>query len=664
MGWPLIVIAALSLFFSPTLSSPSFTIVGDNFVKDGISFTFMSAEIHYSRVHPEDWSTRLRALKLAGYNSVTTYTVWNAHEIRPNEFYFSGSSNLTRWFDAIAEAGLLCILRVGPYVTAELDNGGLPFWLATTPGLVFRTNNSQYLNLVDNWFDRLVPLLLPYQYSQGGPIVSIQLEDDTDTHINPALTQAYYSHLVSAMRARGVDTLLSTLCGFYSPNQCAHAAVPGVWVALEFGVNDENPATVCSLPAFRNFYPSGPCVVMETYTAWFDYVGGKHAPIQSDYGPWIDSLLTANASISTYMAHGGTNFGFIGGADENGGGKYSQITTSYDYSAPLSEAGDPTPLYSTLQAVFFKHGSGVKPGTLPPSPPRTPYPPVHVESCASLFQAVSSSRDPPLFNTSTSASPVSMEGLGQGFGYILYSLPIKTSDLANSSLLLHFSKLQDRAVVFLDGVLGGVVGWGEADPSLSLTLPLPSSKTGWSNLTILVQNTGRCSGELVDSRCALKGILGEVSLSGRSYTPAPPGTQWLHTLLPFDNVMGISQLLPWLPAPVCASMNTTQAGPTFWRATLTIPPQSPPNATYLSLVGWGVGFATVNGFNIGRFSCRGPQGALYVPQSVLQPGDNDILLFESDYAPCSGCLKESLRDGQIEGGRRFVTFQQNQTWWA
>jgi beta-galactosidase GanA len=177
-----LLLFACVLCVAPSLSAfsgaaiRSFNISGNSFMKDGEPFRVLSAEMHSSRSHPEDWNTRLATLAALGVNTVTTYIVWSHHEPQPKTFDFD-TMPLLRWITAINNSGLLAIVRIGPYVTAELDFGGLPFWLSTIPGLQLRTNTTQWISLVDRYLDALVPLLLPFQYSKGGPIISIQVWD-------------------------------------------------------------------------------------------------------------------------------------------------------------------------------------------------------------------------------------------------------------------------------------------------------------------------------------------------------------------------------------------------------------------------------------------------------------------------------------------------------
>jgi beta-galactosidase len=620
----------------------NFTTAGNSFVKDGAPFVFRSAEVHYTRSHPTDWAARLRALALAGFNAVTTYVHWNAHELQPGAFDFS-TQNITAWLQAINDAGLLCILRVGPYVTAELDNGGFPYFLATTPGLVFRTNNSVYLGLVDRWWDALVPLLLPFQYSEGGPIVSLQIEDDTDTYINADVTRSYYEYLVRGLRRRGVTALLNTLGCFYAKNSVARAAVAGVWVALEFGVGEKDPATFCDDPAFRGPYPVGPCMLLETYTAWFDFVGGPHAAPKANFSGWVDAVLSNRevGGVSVYMGFGGTNFGFSAGGDRGGDGRYNAITTSYDYGAPVTEAGAPGPLFAPLAEVFSRHGGPFPPSLPPPAPPVTAYGTAPAASCAPLFSSLAAFPPPVEL-----PAPVTMEALGQAYGWTLYATTLPAAPAPGAPLSL--DGLQDRALVFLDGAPqggGAPLGWSEEKPQSSLPLTPPGTR-----LSVLAQNTGRCAGELVDARCALKGLLSGVRVGG-----AEVGGPWAHTSLAFNgSLSALAAALPWGAGDACARGDG--APPAFWRAALEVP--AAPTASYLSLAGWGHGFAWVNGFNLGRFSCRGPQGALYVPAGALLEGENTVVVFETDFSNRTGCKGA----GAPAAGVRQVVFVDKQTW--
>ena len=52
--------------------------------------------------------------------------------------------------------------------------------------------------------------------------------------------------------------------------------------------------------------------------------------------------------------------------------------------------------------------------------------------------------------------------------------------------------------------------------------------------------------------------------------------------------------------------------------------------TFLYLDNFKKGFVVINGFNLGRYWEIGPQRSLYVPASILNEGENEIVIFEAD----------------------------------
>ena len=641
------------------VANKSFTLGDADFLRDGAPFRIVSAEIHYQRAHPSDWAARLALLRAGGFNTVTTYVQWSLHEPREGAFDFaSPDRNLAAWLEAIQAADLLAIVRVGPYITAELDWGGLPFWLATVPDIRLRTNDTVWLAKVDRYLDALAPQLAPFLYSAGGPIVNLQIEDDTDRNppIAPAVTHAYYTYLLSGLRARGlVDVLVNSLCN--PGGQCLTAVTPGAFVALEFGVDDADPAQVCRSGVFREVQPKGPCLVLETYTAWYDQVGMGHADVDAGkFAAWIDALLTNNASVSVYMGFGGTNFGFLGGADVNYNESahryvYAPMATSYSYGAPVAEGGRASDKWQALHDVFARHVP------VPPGPPPSPvavaaFAPVPApEACALLFEAAQVG----LFRRVSTAAPLSFEELGQAYGFGLYSAELESLPAGGAQLAV--AALQDRALVYVDRVFqaGGVLGWSESPIVMGATV-FPAGSASAPTLQLLVENTGRCSAEIVDSSCARKGILGNVSLDGRVVQPAGNGGNWSATLLPFDDLAALLPQLPWQQAGAgCGAGASTS--PRFLRFALDLPPApAPAPATFLVVDGFGHGFVAVNGFNIGRFSCRGPVRTLFVPSAVLAAGArNEVVVVETDYdAPT--CRNASAT--------RALTFADEPLWFA
>ena len=83
---------------------------------------------------------------------------------------------------------------------AEWEFGGFPGYLLNIePEIKIRTFESGYIGAVDSWWSTLLPQLRPLLYSQGGPIVMVQIENefgsfgDVSTNLNDKL---YMEHLL------------------------------------------------------------------------------------------------------------------------------------------------------------------------------------------------------------------------------------------------------------------------------------------------------------------------------------------------------------------------------------------------------------------------------------------------------------------------------------
>jgi len=607
---------ALVAFTVPSVEGGSFGIQGDNFVKDGQVFRILSGSLHYWRARPADWDLHFRLLKQLGLNTITTYVNWALHEPQPGQFNFTGDYDVVKWIKTAQANGLLVIARIGPYITAETDFGGLPWWLNLYPEMKLRRNDPNYLKLVDRYFDQLMPLLVPLQYSHGGPIINFQIEDDTTADIPVDDTKAHYLYLYNALRKRGIDSLINTLA-YPTPGEISTALTPGCWLALELTYNTPFSLAVDEL---RFWYPTGPIMIMEVYPGWYN-IEGARPPQTLDpvlFANSMDELLSLdfNASLNIYPLFGGTNFGFSNGADhpeyigpiEISG--YHPDSTSYDFDTALDEAGDPTQKFYTLQAVFSKYFP-VSPAPIPPPSPKGSYGLVQMNSVMPLLPNIQR------FGVVNSVMATQMERLGYGYGYVLYAKKLTNF---TQPTRLHLREMQDRALVYLDSTFQGALGWTEPNDPRELILQ-PSASSSSPMLYILVENKGRCSAEVNGFQYARKGIHGPVRI-GDDYNV----TGWSNYLLPMTTD-DLSKRLSWQPF-------TARLGqqPVFYRGVLNVPSTvQPPLHTFLLTNGWGRGFVMINGFNLGRFTELGPQCTLYVPASVLRSGANEVIIFESDY---------------------------------
>ncbi|MEV6759693.1 glycoside hydrolase family 35 protein [Streptomyces sp. NPDC051105] len=561
---------------------PVLEILDEGFLLDAQPFQIISGGLHYFRVHPQQWADRLHKARLMGLNTVETYVPWNLHERRPGEFRMDGALDLPRFIELAAAEDLHVLLRPGPYICAEWEGGGLPSWLLAEPGIVLRSSDQRYLAAVDRYFAALLPLLLPYLGTRGGPVIAVQIENDYGAYGEDT---AYLRHLAELLRQYGVDVPLFTSD---QPTDLARGGLDGVLRTANFGSR-----AAANLAELRRHQPTGPLMCTEFWDGWFDHWGGPHAARSAeDAAATLDEMLAAGTSVNFYMFHGGTNFGFTNGANDKGA--YRPTVTSYGYDAPLDEAGDPGPKYTAFREVIAKYAP-VPNGKLPDPAPKLAVPGVELTHSAALFDNLWVLGGDRALHAQ---QPLTMEQLGQDFGFVHY----RTTLPAAGPALLSVGDVRDRAQVFLDGQPAGVLERENHEYALTFDVPRAGAV-----LSVLVENQGRINyGRGIHDR---KGLLGPVALNGVELTG------WQCTPLGLDTLDGLAFAPTGTPLP----------GPAFHRGHFDI---ERPADSFLSLTGWTKGNAWINGFSLGRYWSRGPQHTLYVPAPVLRPGRNEITVLE------------------------------------
>lgn len=559
----------------------------EGFRLDGEPFRIISGGLHYFRVHPGQWRDRLRKARLLGLNTVDTYVPWNLHQPTPDRFVMDGGLDLPAFLRLAAEEGLHVLLRPGPYICAEWEGGGLPSWLLAEPDIRLRTGDPRYLAAVDGFFGELLPRMVPFLATHGGPVIAVQVENEYGAYGVDADGAAHLGHLADALRHHGVDVPLFT-CD--QPGDLARGSVPGILSTVNFGSRAAE-----GLAALRAHQPEGPLMCTEFWNGWFDRWGGLHVVRDSaTAAAELDAVLTAGASVNLYMFHGGTNFGFTNGANDKH--TYRPTVTSYDYDAPLDEAGDPTPKFAAFREVIARHAP-VPDGPLPAPSKKLNLLGVDLPHSAPLL---TSAATPGASSGGQvrAERPLTMEELGQDFGFVLYETPLTQA----GPVLLHAESVHDRAQVFVDGRPVGVLERESHERALAFSVP-----EGGATLSLLVENQGRVNyGQGIHDR---KGLTGPVTLNG-----AAPAA-WTHHRLPLDDLGGL----------VFAPTAEPTVGPAFHRGTFDV---EEPADTYLDLTGWTKGNAWINGFALGRYWSRGPQRRLYVPGPVLRAGTNEVVVLE------------------------------------
>ncbi|HUN65032.1 MAG TPA: beta-galactosidase [Bacteroidota bacterium] len=574
---PLVLLMVLLL--SPCAGRGQSFVIGDSqFVLNGKPFQILSGEMHYARVPSEYWRDRLLKIKALGLNTVATYVFWNVHEPRQGQFEFSGNADLARFLRTAQEVGLYVILRPGPYACAEWEFGGFPSWLIREHDLKVRTSDPRFLAACRAYISRLGTEVAPLQITRGGPVIMVQVENEYGSFGNDT---TYLGAIRNFLRAAGFDVPLFSADG---SSEMPNAYLPDVFP----GVNGATGESIFS--AVRRYRPHGPFWVPEFYPGWLDHWGEPHAHSDpSEVAKDLAWIVRNGISVSLYMVHGGTNFGFMNGA--NFGGRYQPQPTSYDYDAPIDEAGRLTPKYYAIREVLRKYGRTG--GDLPPvpvSPPLITIPGIDMRQYAGLFDRLPSAESSP--------SPLSMEDIGQSYGYILYQTVLGKNERG----LLSFSNLCDYGIVYLNGKKVASLDRRDREHSLELSVDRAPA-----TLSVLVENGGRINygRELQDNR---KGITGSVLFNGRELTG------W--KIFPFS--FGSS------PDTVPTAENGS-FGPRLYRGDFTI---REAGDTYLDLRGWGKGCVWVNGHNLGRYWYIGPQQTLYLPGVWLHEGVNTVVVME------------------------------------
>nr|XP_002712645.1 beta-galactosidase-1-like protein isoform X1 [Oryctolagus cuniculus] len=601
--FPSLLLLLLSLL--PQADTRSFVVdrEHDRFLLDGVPFRYVSGSLHYFRVPRVLWADRLYKMRMSGLNAVQFYVPWNYHEPEPGVYNFNGSRDLIAFLNEASVADLLVILRPGPYICAEWEMGGLPSWLLRKPNIHLRTSDPDFLAAVDSWFKVLLPKIYPFLYHNGGNIISIQVENEYGSY--KACDFHYMRHLAGLFRALlGDKILLFTTDG---PEGLKCGSLHGLYTTVDFGPAD-NMTRIFTL--LRKYEPRGPLVNSEYYTGWLDYWGQNHSTrsvLAVTKG--LENMLNLGASVNMYMFHGGTNFGYWNGADEKG--RFLPITTSYDYDAPISEAGDPTPKLFALRNVISKFQE-VPLGPLPPPSPKMTLGPLTLYLDGELLAFLDFlCPEGPIH----SVLPLSFEAVRQDHGFMLYRTYLTHTIFEPTPLWVPNNGVHDRAYVMVDGVFQGVL---ERNMKHQLFLV---GEMG-ARLDILLENMGRLS--FGSNSSDFKGllqppVLGQVML-----------TQWMMFPLKVDNLVKW-----WFPLHLLKSTKPqTPSGPTFYSTTFPI--AGPLGDTFLYLPGWTKGQVWINGFNLGRYwTKQGPQETLYVPRPLLLPRGaiNKITLLELENVP-------------------------------
>lgn len=565
---------------------PTFEIGDTDFLLDGRPHQVVSGALHYFRVHPEQWPDRIRKARLMGLNTIETYVAWNFHAPERGRFDLDGPRDLGRFLDLVAAEGMHAIVRPGPYICAEWDNGGLPAWLLADPEVGVRRHEPRYLAAIAQYYDQLLPLVAERQITRGGPVIAVQVENEYGAYGDD---HDYLRALIAMNRERGIEVPLLS-CDQADDEMQARGSVPELHRTVTFGTRAKE-----RLELLRRHQPTGPLMCMEFWDGWFDWWGQPHhvAPAEMNAQD-LDDLLALGASVNLYMFHGGTNFGFTGGANDKH--TYQPITTSYDYDAPLAEHGAVTAKWHAMREVISRYAP--VPDEVPADPAPAPELAVDLDRLVPFAAALPVLGEPAAWDH----LPTTDE-LGHWTGFTLYRTRVTADDRA-----LTLAEVRDRALVALDGEPVGVLSRTEH----SRTLALPARA---GELTLLVEDQGRVNyGPRIGEP---KGLIGPARTATRELT------DWTVAPLRLDGVEpALADLLAAAPAGDAAA---PVAGPAFLRGTFDTVAGAD---HFLRTDGWGKGLVWVNGFLLGRYWSAGPTATLYVPGPLLRAAGNELVVLE------------------------------------
>ncbi|XP_055866431.1 beta-galactosidase-1-like protein 2 isoform X3 [Biomphalaria glabrata] len=597
------------------------TFYNKTFYLNNKPFRIFSGSVHYFRIVPEYWKDRLLKLKACGLNTVETYVPWNLHEPSPGVFKFEGILNLRAFIQLAADLGLFVILRPGPYICSEMDFGGLPGWLLRDPNMKVRSNYPGYISAVNKYFSILLPYVHNLQFTEGGPIIMYQVENEINSYSGNIEHLKLITFLLKSLK---VKELLVTSDHRFQDSYAHNKNIDFTkYALLTDNLKDFRDSSYQLINKLNRHFPY---MVMELWTGWFDYWGQlKHSHSSPEVlEKTLNVILSMGGSFNLYMFIGGTNFGFTSGAN-NFSGVFNPMVTSYDYDAILTESGDVTAKYHVVRnsLLTFYKSIGIKGLPVIPKDTRKAHY-GEVELTDMMEWDVFISLIPAILNSEIFYIQDDLKASKEDF-FITYKWDEK---FKKDHYEFMYDYLDDYYDVF--NMQHWLLPFLHRVKNITAKMEKRGSKVT-RRLDLMVENLGRVNFEYGTKENILnsqrKGLRGPVFryIFGLM-------EDWNIRFLTFDleQYKMLSKSMTWekvvdVEQRRKESEESKQA-PTLFRAYLTI--SGVPADTFLRLDGWTKGVVVINGFNLGRYWKIGPQRSLYVPAPILKSGINEIIVFE------------------------------------
>ena len=591
-----LLLTVLLLMMTTLVKAGHFTVGDKSFLLNGEPFVVKAAEIHYPRIPQPYWEHRIKMCKALGMNTVCIYVFWNIHEQREGQFDFTGNNDVAAFCRLAQKNGMYVIVRPGPYVCAEWEMGGLPWWLLKKKDIRLREQDPYFMERVKIFEQKVGEQLAPLTIQNGGPIIMVQVENEYGSY---GENKPYVSEIRDCLRGIYGQELALFQCDWAS-NFEKNGLDDLVWT-MNFGTGANIDQQFRRLGELR---PDAPKMCSEFWSGWFDKWGAQHETRPAkDMVDGMDEMLSKGISFSLYMTHGGTSFGHWAGANSPG---FAPDVTSYDYDAPINEQGLPTSKFWELRTMMQKYSLSPAPSpkgkgnkVALPAVPKAPMPIIEVpqfrlekvmDLCGLVTKRVEN-RD-----------VLTMEDMDCGWGMIQYT----TTDC------------HDYAQIWVNHQFVGSIDRVKNEKSLML----PPVKKG-DVLNILVEAMGRINfGRAIKD---FKGITSDVQLQTEQ-----DGHEMTYTLKHWvirtmaDDYEAIKTAMASNRVEAKDNEAIVSDGG-YFKGEFTL---KKVGDTFLNFEAFGKGQVWVNGHAMGRIWHIGPQQTLYVPGCWLKKGKNEVIVLD------------------------------------
>ena len=588
-----------------TDSKYSFTTGDKTFLLNGKPFIIKAAEIHYPRIPRQYWEHRIKMCKALGMNTICIYIFWNLHEQREGVYDFTGQKDIAEFCRLAKKNGMYVIVRPGPYVCAEWEMGGLPWWLLKKKDIRLRDQDPYFMSSVDRFEKKVAEQLAPLTIQRGGPIIMVQVENEYSSY---GENKAYVSQIRDILRKywdapsdNNSTTQPITLFQCDWNSNFEKSGLDDLVWTMNFGTgaNIDN-----QFSRLRELRPNTPLMCSEFWSGWFDRWGSRHETRSAKtMVDGIDEMLSKGISFSLYMTHGGTSFGRWAGGNSPG---IVPDVTSYDYDAPINEYGAPTEKYWLLRETLQKYSDKKLPAVPKRAADIKSIPKMTLKNVAPIYMGVDSMAE--------SRNVQTFEEMNMGYGSMIYNTDLP--EIAGGSILNING--HDFVQVFINGEYIGKINRVKREHSLHL----PATQKG-DKMTLLVEGMGRINfGYAIKD---FKGLVGDVTL-----TAEVDGDEltwnlkdWTMRRIADDYKTAVRAMTT--PRHDIALNSNTPSKIGYYRATFRL---KKTGDTFLNMETWGKGQVYVNGHPLGRFWRIGPQQTLYCPGCWLKKGENEIVVLD------------------------------------